>query len=202
MTIQWYWCPTGAQQLGVHHQYGSLNWTKGIAYPDEVGETIGGIRLYQKGITPIVVGTNHCGSADQWMGIMHQRSTNQPINEHGVYACCADPGVVCSHCFGGFGEVNMPVIGSGATGRFTFLNGTNLVPTSGDGTCEWLKIGTNWSIRIFWLFPFFRMDVNLLAPLGNARYNSGITNWDCKSQHTWRRVSATEPGSPAGLLVG
>lgn len=59
-TIDWYKAAAGAQPIGVHHQYASSYYTKGISYPDQVGEIPTSPKLYRKGVyLPGALGTNH-----------------------------------------------------------------------------------------------------------------------------------------------
>lgn len=59
-TITWFRAPAGAAPIPIRHQYASYNWTKGISYPEEVGEIIGAPRPWSGGATPPgIVGSNH-----------------------------------------------------------------------------------------------------------------------------------------------
>jgi len=59
-TITWQDVPPGATPLGVHHQYASLNWTKGIGYQEQVGEIPNQPRPWYNGAyLPGLAGTNH-----------------------------------------------------------------------------------------------------------------------------------------------
>jgi hypothetical protein len=202
LTIGWYFCPPGALHFPHRHQYGSLNYTKGVMYNEEVGETIGGIRAYSRGTTPPVVGNNFCGDPTAYVGPLPLLTVPQPINEHGIYACCNDPGVICSHCIGGFGEPNMPLVASGATGVWTWLNGTHVLPTSGDSTCQWQLSIPGHSITLRFT-TFWDIEINNTSPLANASYEGDFfPGWDCMSQVPFTLHSSTQPGAPGTILVG
>lgn len=88
--VVWYAAPAGAIPLGVHHQYGSYNYQKGTAYPDQVGEIIGAGRPWSNGATPPgVTGVGHCGT--QWTGELQRLTTPIPDNVFDQPACCPIP---------------------------------------------------------------------------------------------------------------
>lgn len=92
--VRWMRAPPGATPLGVHHQYASYNWTKGIAYPEQVGEVIGAARLWSNGRSAAgVLGTNHCGTA--WTGPLTLLATPQPLNAFDQPTCCNAPPALC-----------------------------------------------------------------------------------------------------------
>jgi hypothetical protein len=94
-TIQWQKCVAGAVRTLTHHQYDSLNYTKGVAYPDSVGEIIGAARTWQNGAPSAgQVGTNHVGADALWLGRLTALSSPLVESGYGLPAACNVP-VLC-----------------------------------------------------------------------------------------------------------
>lgn len=88
--ITWFRAPSGALPLPVQHQYGSLNWSNRIAYPESVGEIIGDPRPYDKGATPNgLSGSQYCGT--HWTGTLFRSSGPFDLTKWDQPSCCGDP---------------------------------------------------------------------------------------------------------------
>jgi hypothetical protein len=125
IAANWYRAPSSAQALGVRHQYASANWTKGIPYPELVGEDLGAPRPWQNGRAPVgFTGTGHCG--DQWTGPIVHLDTPLPLNQFDVPGCCPSA-EICMPRFGlGARHVTLP---TGATFLITPVSGTTVFQT-------------------------------------------------------------------------
>lgn len=85
--VTWFKAPAGAQVAPQHHNYASYNWTRGIAYPDQVGEIITAARPWSNGATPAgLIGTNSCGAS--WTGELFRSLTPEASNNFDQPACC------------------------------------------------------------------------------------------------------------------
>lgn len=133
--IQWFFAPSTARKLGIHHQYGSANWQRGIPFPDQVGEVLGAARVYSKGPLPApYVGQNHCGAANLWLGQLDKLTVALGNRPNNTPTCCNALGQPCPNCSSGYIPTQVVVFMGGGTVDFAQFNGFWVVVTS--GTCQ------------------------------------------------------------------
>lgn len=88
--IVYSWARDDALPVAQHHRYDSSNWTRGIAYPDKVGEVIANPRVWQNGQRPLgLTGTVPCGT--DWLTAPTRTATPEPDNAYGQPLCCPLP---------------------------------------------------------------------------------------------------------------
>lgn len=134
--ITWSRCVTGARPIGIHHQYASSNWTKGVLYQDQVGEIPGPV-VYNKGLpVPGLPGNNYCGSRQLYVGKLTQLVTPIGNGVAGQPICCnQNTDVFCRACVGQTGKAHIVALLTGGSGDFAYANG-NWILVFG-GLCQW-----------------------------------------------------------------
>jgi hypothetical protein len=197
--ITWFDAPTGAMQPNLHHQYASANWTRGIAYPDQVGEILADPRPWSAGATPAgLVGTNYCGADGLWLGKMDRLTTPIPDNSYGQPSCCSVPLAGCVHCVGGVSRPTYRLQISGGTGDFALFNGVWTLPQY--LSCTWNYLDS--AREITWTVAAGG-QVATLQGIGTphiAAYNN-LTPWDCQSPRSTSLVFSTGAGLPPSVSL-
>jgi hypothetical protein len=198
-TAVWSQCPTGAMPLGVHHQYGSYNWTRPVQYSEEVGEVITGSRPYGKGATPPgLVGTNHCGT--QWTGKLERLTVPLPNSPNGQPTCCTlGPVLSCPQCPAGapwqWHTVNIFTF----TGALAVFNGTWIMKYVLG--CQWSNGGDPVSVGfLIDIFGNCQLTFHDAATGNNAIYKR--TGHLCMTNNFCNYASSIGSGThPANLVV-
>lgn len=197
----WYFTKPGAQRIGIHHQYGSYNYQKGVPFSEKVGEVIGAPRPFVAGVAPAgVLGVNHCGADALWTGQLNELGSPIPNNAWGQPTCCTAPsGHACGICLGGQGQATYAVTAAGGTGSFAPMNGTWTI--SYTGTCNWAGSPAPLVIN---LFPAgFGFRVQLTDPaLGSSATYSSPAGWNCWGPvQAWPFFVSTGAGTPPVVSV-
>lgn len=187
--VTWYFAPSGATPLGVHHQYGSLNWIKGTAYPDQVGEIIGAGRPWSNGAAPPgVLGTQHCGSA--WTGKLSRLAIPLGDNDFDQPACCAEPSL-CQPFIAsapqiddgdGLGLQPMASIGGGVFRRL-FGSGGSRAWYAKHLTPACLGHAQRWQVRVGATTAGFNFATPLF--LYNYDASSQLGSWYANASNPW-----------------
>lgn len=191
--IEWYFAPSGALELGVHHQYASQVWTRPTRYMEQVGEVVNATRVYSKGPTPDgLTGQNYCG--EDWTGRLVRLTTPLPSRPDGQPSCCAGTTYACSNCPGGEGLDHYNISAVGGTGQFAALNGTVAVPWV--NPCDWEGDGPLQVVGLRYLGPG-NLQITLEGSVAIAQYR-WTGPWDCQSDipSGWNLFSSSGTGTP------
>lgn len=200
-TATWFKAPHGAHRFTRRHSYGSYNWQKPIPYPDQVGEVIGAPRPWSNGKTPPgLLGANHCGTDDQWVGKLTRLTVPIPDNVYSQPSCCIAPsGTPCPLCAGGIAPITRTVVASGGTVSFAPCNGTWTVVNPGG--CLWQTstdpgfIIAEDNPTLWHMFAFNGSN--------SAKYIISTVDWDCWNTGTpnWQLESVVGTGTPPTVRV-
>lgn len=88
--IRWYRCAGGALPFPSVHRYASANWTRGVAYPEQVGEVIGAARPWSNASrNPAASGLGHCPG--DYTAAPTLLTSPRPTNSFDMPACCPTP---------------------------------------------------------------------------------------------------------------
>jgi hypothetical protein len=198
-TAKWFKAPVGAQVLPVRHQYRSNNWSKGIPYPEQIGEVIGHSVAWSNGAAVTGYnGLNYCGT--QWTGILDRLHTPIPSHPDGSPACCTAV-ITCARCLGGKAKGSYTLVATGGTGSFAAANGTFVLPST--TTCTWAQ-PTGLPQR--WTFNHSLVDTNANVVVGasSAFYdqNNGGVLPNCLAPiPSLPLVSHTGSGTPPSISI-
>lgn len=187
--LTWVWAPTGASVIGVHHQYGSQIWTKGVDYEEQVGEILGVRRSYWNGRTNYASqGYGHCGGGP-WIGRLTLLSTPMASKPDGQPACCPDPpSFPCPVCPGGVSSGTVTVTMSGGTGFGAPGNGVWHLPWT--SACTWGQSAPVPAVELAITAPQQTCVQNLGFYTGNYQR---IGSWDCASPITLFQTGLPPP---------
>jgi hypothetical protein len=199
VAIKWFKAPIGAQVLPVRHQYRSNIWSKGIPYPEKIGEIIEKPSGWSNG-APVAGynGINYCGT--QWTGVLNRLTHAIPSHPNGSPACCAVL-PTCGSCVlsGSNCKTTYTVVLAGGTGVYAIGNGT--YHTTLTSPCTWTAVGGG-GIQVQLFFSGSTPEVVWNPPaFPTASYNTPVDQNCLGPLGPWNLTFASDPGAFTSVSV-